>query len=1064
MKNYTSRGAAFFIGFVMAFSPTISVADDTEIFFNTQNSTSIRPNLLFILDNSGSMSSKVTVTVPSDSVYDSSKAYPSNGYDSDKIYYNYPSSNASFAKTQLACSDMEARLPAVGVLKSYRMAYKSSWWFFSNYRDFDRFFYGQDVGCGADNNISINWARDISLRDFYDGNYLNWLNSAETTIDTTRLAIMQQVAKDLADRTTGVNIGLMAFDKVGGWPSGQYRGEGGVILEAVRSISEGRADFKTAVDNLGPDTNTPLSETLFGAKRYFQGGSPFLSQSSSQVNGSMDGGSYLSPIEFECQSNNIILLTDGEPTKDENHKSTMGGVVGTCSGNCLDEISGYMRNNDMSEVHAGDQTISTYTVGFDFNDPLLAATATAGGGKYYQANNAQELAGAFDDIVRSVLETSSTFVAPGIAVNTFNRLSYFDSLYYSVFEPDTRPLWEGNLKRYRISSTGDIVDVNGNIAIDSATGFFKDGAQSWWSADPDGKEVAAGGVRSMLPAVSERKVYTWLSGDSLSTETNLISPSNTLLTKELLGSTIMADPDQVKLINWIRGQDVNDENGNGQITDARKFVADPLHSEPELLVYGGTEEEPDTAVFFGDNQGYLHAINGETGESYFAFMPAELLKNQKTLMDNSAAVAQRIYGMDGSIVSWVKNPSGDVADGDHVYLYTGMRRGGRSYYALDVTDRTAPKAMWKISGGTGNFVELGESWSTPVKSKINIDGTVEDVLFFAGGYDADQDDATTRTVDDVGRALYMVDAITGERLWWAGPEGSGANLKLTEMKYSIPASPKVIDINGDGLADQVYVGDMGGQIWRFDINNGSASVEDLATGGRIANFAGSDEASARRFYHTPDLAIGQSWGKRYLALLIGSGYQAHPLNAVIEDRAYMVRIPALSGAPVDPEGSVSYTTIVEGDLFDTTDNKIGEGTDEEKLSAEETLLSKKGWMVKFENSGEKMLSSSIIVDGVATFTTYEPAAALSACAPSTGRSRLYSVLLRDGRPVRNYQGLETDTDLVVSDRSKDLNVPGIPPSPKLLRTPEDPFICVGTSCEKVPDINTFTETFWREVE
>lgn len=527
----------------------------------------------------------------------------------------------------------------------------------------------------------------------------------------------------------------------------------------------------------------------------------------------------------------------------------------------------------------------------------------------------------------------------------------------------------------------------------------------------------------------------------------------------------MSDAEQKVLIRWIRGEDVMDENGNGQTNDARKFVSDPLHSEPKLIVYGGTKESPDTAIFFGDNQGYLHAVNGETGESYFAFMPAELLKNQKTFMQNSDTVADRIYGMDGSVVSWVKNPTGDVKsdDGDHVYLYTGMRRGGHSYYALDVTDRSAPKAMWDISGGSGEFVELGQSWSTPVKSKINIDGDVKDVLFFAGGYDADQDNATTRTEDTMGRALYMVDAETGKRLWWAGPKGSNANLKLSEMKYSMPASPKVLDIDGDGLADQVYIGDMGGQIWRFDMNNGS-SADTLAYGGRIADFAGDNEASARRFYHTPDLSISRYWGKRYLSLLIGSGYQAHPLNKVIKDRAYMIRIPALFGAPVDPSsGEVAYATLTESDLFDTTDNKIGQGTDDGKLAAEESLAAASGWMIELENTGEKILSSSIVVGGTATFTTYEPAAALSACAPSTGRSRLYSVVLRDGKPARNHDDVDPDSEPTKEDRDQDVEVPGFP-APKLLRTPEGAFICVGTSCEPVEDNSTFTQTFWREAE
>ncbi|MFB2351136.1 hypothetical protein, partial [Priestia megaterium] len=94
------------------------------------------------------------------------------------------------------------------------------------------------------------------------------------------------------------------------------------------------------------------------------------------------------------------------------------------------------------------------------------------------------------------------------------------------------------------------------------------------------------------------------------------------------------------------------------------------------------------------------------------------------------------------------------------------------------------------------------------------------------------------------------DATTGERLWWAGPAGSKADLELADMKYSIPATPAVIDINGDGLADQLYVGDMGGQVWRVDFWHGK-NADDFATAGVIASLAGDDAASNRRFYHTP---------------------------------------------------------------------------------------------------------------------------------------------------------------------------------------------------------------------
>lgn len=1056
MTGLNNRFLHFCSALLFSVSATLTWADDTEIFFNIETQTSIRPNLLFILDNSGSMDGEVIVDVPAGSAYDPAENYVGDKI-GDSIYFQIGGSWKRIWRSKSECSSSFLdELYPTGMVSGKKLVYykdnNAKWVNLSGSAS------GKRWDCEGDSDVTVDWST-ITSRDFFAGNYLNWRDTAATQIKSTRLAVMQNVAKGLADTVTGVNIGLMAFNV-------DRTTEGGRVYNSVKDVSVNAEAFKTQIDLLGDDTWTPLAETLFGAMRYFQGKKPFLD--TSPIASTIDAnGNYISPVEYECQSNNIILMTDGEPTQDDNHKGVIQTEIGTsCRGNCLDEIAEYMHTNDIlpAALFPGDQTVTTYTVGLLTNQTLLADTARKGGGNYYTADNAAALATAFEDVVRSVLETSSTFVAPGVAVNSFNRLNHFNALYYSVFEPELTPLWQGNLKRYKIQNDGNIVDVNGNMAIDPFTGYFKDGARSWWATAADGKAVQAGGVRSKLPALpANRKVVTWLNDNDLNAASNAITLTNTnSVTKALLGDPGMSDAQQNLLIRWIRGEDtVAPVNAS-----ARKFISDPLHSEPKLIVYGGNEASPDTTVFFGDNQGFVHAINGETGESYFSFMPAELLKNQGTFMVNSNTVTARLYGMDGSIVSWVKNPAGDIsaADGDHVYLYAGMRRGGRSYYALNATDRTAPKAMWKISGGSGEFAELGQSWSEPVKSKVNIGGAVKDVLVIAGGYDTNQDLVDRRSHDSMGRAIYIVDALTGSRLWWAGPENSGANLELEALKYSMPASPKVLDIDNDGLADQIYIGDMGGQIWRFDLNNGS-NAGSLATGGRIADFAGSDETSARRFYHTPDLSISRYWGKRYLTLLIGSGYQAHPLNKAIEDRAYMLRIPSMFAAPVDSAtGDVSYTTVTESDLMDITNNIIGQGNDAEKLAAEESLAAASGWMLTFDNIGEKMLSSGMVVDGMATLTTYEPAAALSACAPSTGRSRLYTMSLRDGRPVRNYDELGLDTELTEADRSKEIAVSGIPPTPKLLRTETGSFICVGTKCDPIPDSNTFIQTFWREVE
>ncbi len=1082
------------VAFALSLGTGLVVADDTEIFFNT-TASEIRPNILFVLDNSGSMAADVTTT----SSYDSSQTY-SGDAEAGSIWYLDQNTLYGYPAAANKCNDITERFQSTGRVIGYRMAsWRSDRWrdpsIYSSSRGSSNFLECEhDSGLHGETESSntkyarnhgsqwgnqgqeIRWSQ-VNANTFWSANYVNWYFGEERVTTTrTRLEIVQEVSKNLADSLSGVNIGLMAFN-----PDGRQR-QGGRVLVSVDNIEDNRETFKTAVDLLGSDTWTPLSETLFGAMRYFGGASPFLD--TSPVAGTVQDGNYVSPVEYECQSNNIIMLTDGEPTydgdptspnynstEDANSRTAMEGVVGSCTGNCLDEISEYMYGNDVNPGFDGEINVNTYTVGFQTDQPLLSDTASNGGGEYYLANDTESLENAFESFVRSVLAVNTTFVAPGVAVNTFNRLNHLDSLYFSVFQPDVSPRWDGNLKRYRLGSDGKIYDSNGSEAINDTTGFFKNDAQSWWSPDADGPNVAEGGASSQQADVNaDRKVFTHYSGasDDLTALANSVSVANKAnLTKTMFGDANMSDAMHEKLLNWTRGLDVDDEDGDASTSDARKYIADPLHSVPHLVIYGGSSESPDTTVFFGDNQGFIHAIDGNSGETFFSFMPGQLLANQQTLMENSDSVTDHVYGMDGSIVSWQYDDNNDgeisATDDDHLYIYSGMRRGGRNYYALDVTTRTTPQMLWSITGGQGDFAELGQSWSKPVKTKIKIQNAVKEVIIFSGGYDVQQDDLDVRTADSVGRALYIVDASSGQRLWWAGPTGSGADLELADMDYSIPASPRALDLNGDGLVNQVYVGDMGGQIWRFDIYSGEATG-DLVTAGVIADFGGDTAQSNRRFYHTPDLFGLKSGAGRSLGMVIGSGWQAHPLSVNIDDRIYMVRIANVNEPPpLNADGEVDYPAVkvTEADLFDTTDNLIGQGTDTQRTEAQSDLAAEKGWYISLTRNGEKILSTSQTVNGQTFITSYEPTPSSNACLPSAGTARLYHVYVKDGTPVVNYDNLGGD-ELTSTDREVTLDTVGLPPDPQRMRVDGEDIICVGAECRPVDTVTGVVETYWYE--
>ncbi len=776
---------------------------------------------------------------------------------------------------------------------------------------------------------------------------------------------------------------------------------------------------------------------------------------------------YKSPMTSSCQRNYIVLLTDGSATFNyAASKVKAMASIGVCADSgskaCGPELTKYLFQNDQSTFLSSKQNIITYTIGFNFSGQWLKDLAINGGGAYYEAVSAAQLTTVFTNIIAEILKVDTTFVSPGAAVNQFNRLTHRDEIYFSLFKPDDQPYWPGNLKRYAVDGIPPkVVDQNGVLAVDAASGFFNASSQSFWSASPDGSDVSKGGFVSKL-SLTGRKVFTYTGTTTLlSDSSNVVHESNAAITLSLLNITSQTSAYRTSLLQWARGVDINDYNNDGNKTELRKQAGDPLHSRPVIVTYGGTDASPDTTIFVATNEGFLYAISGETGTEHFSFIPKELLGNLDTYFVNASS-ATRPYGLDGAISTWVVDVDGDnqiePADGDKVYIFVGMRRGGRNYYAIDVTDRTKPKLMWTIKGGSTGFTELAQTWSAPTPSKIRLGNTTYDVLIFAGGYDVDQDTYTTRTADTEGRAIYIVNMTNGAVLWTAGANGTGHTNTYADMQYSIPSDIRVLDINGDGLADQMWVGDMGGQIWRFDIHHGN-NVNSLVTGAVVADLAGIGTADNRRFYYSPDVALIKRAGILVLNVAIGSGWRAHPLDVNITDRFYSITTTDVYAAPA------TYTKVTESNLYDASANLIGQGTTSQKNTALSSLQSKSGWYMTLEVAGEKVLAQSVTINNQILFSTYIPSATTSGCQTAQGGGRVYLVNIFDGTPVQNLDTNGSSSNLVTTDRYVALSRGGIPPSPTPF-FPDNgaaPIILIGP--ELGPSVN-FGEltgrTFWYE--
>ncbi|MCM2312005.1 MAG: PilC/PilY family type IV pilus protein, partial [Steroidobacteraceae bacterium] len=577
---------------------------------------------------------------------------------------------------------------------------------------------------------------------------------------------------------------------------------------------------------------------------------------------------YKSPVVDTCAKNFIVLLSDGTTEQDNDvdgpvqqlpgFNTTVGkscdpdpylDVTGTPPpSQCVDDMAEHMLGSDLRPNTAvpGVNNVNTYTVGFKLGSDtnanaarqLLQETADRGGGQFYEAGNAVELKDMFGKIVREILTLNTSFSAPAVTVNAFNRTQNLNDLYMALFRPAFNYRWTGNIKKYQLDPLdGDILDANNKPAVDPGSGFFFNNARSFWSATADGSDITAGGAAGLIEYTSRKvKTTSLLDGSTVNLNTT------GLLTDAQLGIQV---GDFVKpgvatsglltaaaLVEWLYGKDVADEDADTITAESRYDMGDPLHAKPITVIYGGTVADPDLnddALFAVTNDGVLHAFDpsSDSGEELWAFIPRDQLSRTRNLYYNRNLVdpEDRGYGLDGNIrVIRIDNNRNGIIEtaspqNDRVYLYFGQRRGGQKYYAFDVSNKNAPRLMWSRDY-SGDLA--GQAWSAPQPARVRVGTTAMDVLIFGGGYDTTQDGATYAE-DSVGRGIYMVDALDGDLIWRAGPD-SGANLRLTAMKHSIPGDVRVVDLTGDGFADRIYAADLGGRIWRFDIFNGQSAT------------------------------------------------------------------------------------------------------------------------------------------------------------------------------------------------------------------------------------------------
>ncbi len=251
-------------------------------------------------------------------------------------------------------------------------------------------------------------------------------------------------------------------------------------------------------------------------------------------------------------------------------------------------------------------------------------------------------------------------------------------------------------------------------------------------------------------------------------------------------------------------------------------------------------------VYVGSNDGKVYGIRGDqgdpdSGKEIFSYIPGGVFHNLSHLTDPS--YSHRYYA-DGSIIVRDAFIGGEW----RTILVGGLNAGGRSIYALDVTDPLSfseDNVLWEFDATDDN--DLGLTFSRP---QIGILESGQWVAVFGNGYNS----------PNGGAHLFIIDLETGARLGKitasdvAGDETNGLS------------TPVLIDRDSNGMIDTAYAGDLHGNLWKFDLSGSSSATWGVAN--NVALFRATYGGNPQPITAQPKVAGHPSSGR---LILFGTG-------------------------------------------------------------------------------------------------------------------------------------------------------------------------------------------------
>jgi type IV pilus assembly protein PilY1 len=748
--------------------------------------------------------------------------------------------------------------------------------------------------------------------------------------------------------------------------------------------------------------------------------------------------------------------------------------------------------------------------------------AAAGASQFFPTNNFETLSAAIKTVLSQIISVNTVFASVSLPVSVNTQGSYLNQVYIGMFRPDASflPRWYGNLKQYKlgfVNSVLKLVDADSVSAVSTATGFITECARSYWTPTavntywntgvtttcttisgskesdyPDGNVVEKGGHGYMLRKVTKdpanRVVKTCaptMAGCTAMVDFNT-SLSTGTYTTTLFG--IAATDDRDNLINYARGSNFLATTTNLQAGDNEQSLGtgkyrasshgDVMHSRPVAINYGD-DTTPRVVVYYGSNDGMMHAINGsqtatvgtsavEAGEEIWSFMPPEFYGRIKRLYINTEAIAfkggpsgstAKDYGMDGPFTAF----TGTIGGVAKKYIYATMRRGGRAVYAFDVTTPDSPSLLWKAgcssasltstdcTVGSQDYSAIGQTWASPrIFYAAAHNAGSDPLILMAGGYDTCEDtetgsknhncDATTPK----GNRIYVLNAANGEIVKeFATVGATGTIASPVGSARSVIADATIVP-DSTGKAKYAYIADMGGVVYRIKLSGSSTSQWSITPIAKVgcgtstsATLATTCNAN-RKFMFQPSVVSAD--GTRFY-ILLGTGDREKPVYAAgtyyPNSGAVSNYFFAIQDEPENTSWPGSAVTTACGDaIICLAALQQIDGTSDATVGATTVDSTKKGWFLTMQ-AQEQIVTSAITIFGVTTFSTHSPPVSAGSCTRNLGTTRVYNINYADATSANG-----------TSNRYEHVSGDGLPPSPVagkvLINGTPVPF-CIGCS-------------------